>query len=84
LESGSLQLPKCAHWLEDFLKEYLGSLMGNTMIRSMRFRQFLSWQGSHQRMGFEADFGHGDDGGRRHGATLGAPSAEELLWLVGR
>jgi hypothetical protein len=84
LESGSLLLPVSAHWLEDFLKEYLAFPNGKYDDQIDALSQFLSWQGSHQRTGFEADFGHGDDGGRRHGATLGAPSAEELFALFGR
>ncbi len=85
LESGSLLLPESAHWLEDFLKEYLAFPNGKYDDQIDALSQFLSWQGSHQRTEFEFDFGHGDDGGRRHGATsLGAPSAEELCWLLGR
>jgi predicted phage terminase large subunit-like protein len=85
LESGSLLLPESAHWLEDFLKEYLAFPNGKYDDQIDALSQFLSWQGSHQRTEFECDFGHGDDSGRRHGATsLGAPSAEELCWLLGR
>ena len=85
LESGSLLLPKFAHWLEDFLKEYLAFPNGKYDDQIDALSQFLSWQGSHQRTGFEFDMGYGDDGGRRDGATrLSAPSAEELFGLLGR
>jgi hypothetical protein len=83
LESGSLQLPKSAHWLKDFLKEYLAFPNGKYDDQIDALSQFLSWQGSHQRTEFGFDFGHGDDGGRRYGASLGAPSAEELCSLLG-
>jgi hypothetical protein len=76
LQSGCLILPKSAPWLDDFLLEYLAFPYGKHDDHIDALSQFLIWRTAEEsRVLFNADFGNYD-----HESTLGAPSAEDILW----
>jgi len=82
LEAGSLILPKSAPWLDEFLMEYLGFPGGKHDDQIDALSQFLCWRTEVEaRVQFECDWG--DDRGSDT-AGLGAPSTEEILWLLRR
>jgi predicted phage terminase large subunit-like protein len=82
LEAGSLILPKSAPWLDEFLMEYLGFPGGKHDDQIDALSQFLNWRTEVESRGqFICDWG--DDHGSVT-AGLGAPSIEEMLWLLRR
>ena len=82
LEAGSLILPKSAPWLDEFLMEYLGFPGGKHDDQIDALSQFLNWRTEVEaRVQFECDWGD-DHGSGTPG--LGAPSIEEMLWLLRR
>jgi predicted phage terminase large subunit-like protein len=82
LEAGSLILPKSAPWLDEFLMEYLGFPGGKHDDQIDGLSQFLNWRTEVEaRVKFVCDWG--DDHGSGT-AGLGAPSTEEILWLLRR
>ena len=82
LEAGSLILPKSAPWLDEFLMEYLGFPGGKYDDQIDALSQFLNWRTEVEAsVQFECDWG--DDHGSGT-AGLGAPSIEEMLWLLRR
>src|SRR5262245_1501630 len=82
LEAGSLILPKSAPWLDEFLMEYLGFPGGKHDDQIDALSQFLNWRTEVEaRVQFECDWGD-DHGSGTPG--LGAPSIEEILWLLRR
>jgi predicted phage terminase large subunit-like protein len=80
LQAGCLILPKAAPWLDEFIAEYLAFPGGKFDDQIDALSQFLDYRTEVEaRTMFEFDFGYDDQpfGG-------GAPSAENLLWLLRR
>jgi predicted phage terminase large subunit-like protein len=75
LQAGSLILPKSAPWLDDFQLEYFAFPGGKHDDQMDALSQFLNWRtAAETRVEFSCDWGHDD----------GAPSADEILWLLRR
>ncbi|WOH57291.1 phage terminase large subunit [Bradyrhizobium sp. BWC-3-1] len=83
LQAGSLIVPRTAHWLDDFMLEYVSFPFGKTDDMMDALSQFLTWRTqAEQRTTFEADWDAAPNGSSGSQARLGAPSATEIVhWL---
>jgi predicted phage terminase large subunit-like protein len=82
IEGGAVHLPRQAPWLDNLRSEVLAFPHGlhDDQVDSMS--QALNWMSRPRKTPFEYDFDLG--GGGIGAARLGAPSADEMGWLLGR